>query len=297
VGVALLMGGGKEAGHVVVLSEGFAYRVEGALLLEEFERSRTLRQRLLRYTQALVTQITQTGVCNRHHSIVQQVCRWLLLSMDRLDSNELKMTQELIASMLGVRREGVSEAAGLLQADGIVHYSRGRIIVLDRQKLEARVCECYEVVRREYDGLLRERPDPAAQPEGTVVSLALLRANTDAMLGRDSSEYVALGLAAACAFHQVHRGRRDELAQWEYDDALHVAAVALSHLVPVYTLDDPSQGRVALAIDLAGQRFANGATELHCQDGRRIARLSVKRSDMLSAISLVKRRGLEFGLA
>ena len=143
----------------------------------------------------------------------------------------------------------------------------------------------------------KESPDPAARSEGTIVSLALLRANVDAMLSKDSSEYVALGLAAACTFHQVHRGRRDELAQWEYDDALHLAAVALANLVPVYTLDDPSQGRVAIAMDLAGQRFANGATELHCQDGRRIARLSIKRSDMLSAISLVKRRGFEFGLA
>lgn len=298
VGVSLLMGGGKKAGHTVVISEGFAYRIKGAPILEEFERSRALRERLLRYTRALMTQITQTGVCYKHHSIHQQVCRWLLLSMDRLDSSDLEMTQELIAIMLGVRREGVSEAASQLQADGIIHYGRGRISVLDRQKLEARVCECYEVVRKEYDGLLRETPDPAAQSEGTVVSLALLSANAGAMLSQDPGEYVALGLAAAITFHQVHRGTRDELAQWEYDDALNLAAVALARLVPIYTLDDPSQGRVALAIDLAGQRFVNGATELHCRrNDRKFERLSIRRSDLLSATSLIKRRGFDFGLA
>jgi len=113
-----------------------------------------LQHLALRYTQALITQMSQTAVCNRHHSVDQQLCRWLLLSLDRLPSKELRMTQELIANMLGVRREGVTEAAGHLQADGLIHYSSGKIIVLDRQKLERRVCECYAVVKKEFDRLL-----------------------------------------------------------------------------------------------------------------------------------------------
>jgi CRP-like cAMP-binding protein len=124
------------------------------LLKIEFERGGSLQHLLLRYTQALITQMAQTAVCNRHHSVEQQLCRWLLLSLDRLQSSELTMTQELIANMLGVRREGVTEAAGNLQAAGLIHYSRGKITVLDRAKLEARVCECYAVVKRESDRLL-----------------------------------------------------------------------------------------------------------------------------------------------
>jgi CRP-like cAMP-binding protein len=124
------------------------------LLKGEFERGGELQHLLLRYTQALITQMAQTAVCNRHHALDKQLCRWLLLSLDRLDSNELKMTQELIANMLGVRREGVTEAAGKLQAAGLIEYSRGRITVLDRPKLEAQVCECYAVVKRVYDRLL-----------------------------------------------------------------------------------------------------------------------------------------------
>jgi len=124
------------------------------VLKAEFGRGGDLQHLLLRYTQALITQMAQTAVCNRHHSVEQQLCRWLLLSLDRLPSNELTMTQELIANMLGVRREGVTEAAGKLQAAGLIHYSRGKITVLDRPKLEARVCECYAVVKREYDRLL-----------------------------------------------------------------------------------------------------------------------------------------------
>jgi len=120
----------------------------------EFDRGGPLQLLLLRYTQALITQMSQTAVCNRHHSVDQQLCRWLLLSLDRLPSNELTMTQSLIANMLGVRREGVTEAAGKLQEAGVIHYTRGKIIVLDRPKLEARVCECYEVVKRESDRLL-----------------------------------------------------------------------------------------------------------------------------------------------
>ena len=126
------------------------------MLKTEFTRVANLQHLLLRYTQALITQMSQTAVCNRHHSIEQQLCRWLLLSMDRLPSNELTMTQELIANMLGVRREGVTEAAGKLQAAGLIHYSRGKITVLDRPKLEAQVCECYAVVKREYDRLLQQ---------------------------------------------------------------------------------------------------------------------------------------------
>jgi CRP-like cAMP-binding protein len=134
--------------------------VRGAILKKLFESSGNVQHLLLRFTQALITQMTQTAVCNRHHAVDQQLCRWLLLMLDRLDSSEVLMTQELIANMLGVRREGVTEAAGKLQAEGLIEYRRGRIRVLDRHRLEARVCECYSVVKREYDRLLA-RPEAA----------------------------------------------------------------------------------------------------------------------------------------
>ena len=140
--------------RAVVQSAGDAYRVRSGLLIDEFERGQDLRHLLLRYTQAMITQMAQTAVCNRLHSVDQQLCRWLLMSMDRLQGNELRMTQELIANMLGVRREGVTLAARELQAAGLIHYSRGKITVLDRPNLEARVCECYAVVKRESDRLL-----------------------------------------------------------------------------------------------------------------------------------------------
>jgi len=154
VGIALFMGGETTPSRAVVQSAGYGYRLKGSHLKREFERGGPLQHLLLRYTQALITQMAQTAVCNRHHALEQQLCRWLLLSLDRLPSNELTMTQELIANMLGVRREGVTEAAGKLQAAGVIHYSRGRITVLDRKRLEERVCECYAVVKREYDRLL-----------------------------------------------------------------------------------------------------------------------------------------------
>jgi CRP-like cAMP-binding protein len=156
VGIALFMGGETTPSRAVVQSAGFGYRLRAGVLKGEFERGGPLQHVLLRYTQALITQMAQTAVCNRHHAVEQQLCRWLLLSLDRLPSNELTMTQELIANMLGVRREGVTEAAGHLQTAGLIHYSRGKITVLDRAKLEARVCECYAVVKREYDRLLPE---------------------------------------------------------------------------------------------------------------------------------------------
>jgi CRP-like cAMP-binding protein len=140
----------------VVQSAGHGYRLRAAELKRQFETGGALQHLLLRFTQALITQMTQTAVCNRHHAVDQQLCRWLLLSLDRLAGNELVMTQELIANMLGVRREGVTEAAGKLQDEGLIRYSRGRITVLDRQQLEARVCECYGVVKKEYDRLLPE---------------------------------------------------------------------------------------------------------------------------------------------
>jgi len=160
VGVALFMGGETTTNRAVVQSAGHAYRLRGQLLKEEFLRATALQHLLLRYTQALLTQMAQTAVCNRHHSVDQQLCRWLLLSLDRLPTSNLNMTQELIANMLGVRREGVTEAAGKLQAAGLIHYSRGHIAVLDRPALEARCCECYEVVRREFTRLL---PDVIAK--------------------------------------------------------------------------------------------------------------------------------------
>lgn len=158
VGIALFMGGETTPSRAVVQSAGYGYRLKAATLKKEFERGGELQHLLLRYTQSLITQMAQTAVCNRHHSVEQQLCRWLLLSLDRLTSSELKMTQELIANMLGVRREGVTEAAGKLQKDKLINYSRGHIIVLDRPGLEKRVCECYAVVKKEMDRLLPQSP-------------------------------------------------------------------------------------------------------------------------------------------
>jgi CRP-like cAMP-binding protein len=162
VGIALFMGGESTPSRAVVQSAGNGYRVRGSVLRKLFESSGEVQHLLLRFTQALITQMTQTAVCNRHHTVDQQLCRWLLLMLDRLSSDEVRMTQELIANMLGVRREGVTESAGRLQADGLIEYSRGRIRVLDRRRLEARVCECYAVVRREYERLLPEAKAAAA---------------------------------------------------------------------------------------------------------------------------------------
>ncbi len=154
IGIALFMGGESTPSRAVVQSVGQGFRMKASVLKTEFERGGRLQYLLLRYTQALIAQMTQTAVCNRHHSVDQQLCRWLLLSLDRLPGNELKMTQELIANMLGVRREGVTEAAGKLQEAGLIRYTRGRITVLDRVRLEQRVCECYAVVKKEMDRLL-----------------------------------------------------------------------------------------------------------------------------------------------
>jgi len=160
VGVSLFMGGETTTSRAVVQSAGHAYRLQGQLLKDAFFRAGPMQRLLLRYTQALLTQMAQTAVCNRHHSVDQQLCRWLLLSLDRLPSNQLTMTQELIANMLGVRREGVTEAAGRLQHAGLIEYHRGHITVVDRPGLEARVCECYEVVKKESDRLLPEAVVP-----------------------------------------------------------------------------------------------------------------------------------------
>ena len=151
IGIALFMGGGTTPSRAIVQSAGHAYRLAGQRLKDEFHRNGGLQLLLLRYTQALITQMAQTAVCNRHHSVDQQLCRWLLLSLDRRRSNRLVMTQELIANMLGVRREGVTDAAGKLQKLGVISYSRGQITVLDRPQLEQLCCECYSVVKRETD--------------------------------------------------------------------------------------------------------------------------------------------------
>ena len=158
VGISLFMGGESTPSRAIVQSAGSAYRMPGQKFKDEFNRHGDLLQLMLRYTQALITQMAQTAVCNRHHSIDQQLCRWLLLSLDRLPSNKLSMTQELIANMLGVRREGVTEAAGKLQKLGVIEYSRGHITVLDRPRLEQLCCECYLVVKRETDRLLPYLP-------------------------------------------------------------------------------------------------------------------------------------------
>ncbi|WP_108648655.1 Crp/Fnr family transcriptional regulator [Polynucleobacter rarus] len=154
VGISIFMGGESTSSRAVVQSAGLGYRVPSRLILNEFNNAGPVMHLLLRYTQALITQMSQTAVCNRHHSLDQQLCRWLLLSLDRLTSNELIMTQELIANMLGVRREGVTEAALKVQKAGFIKYSRGHITILDRKGLENRTCECYAVVKAEYDRLL-----------------------------------------------------------------------------------------------------------------------------------------------
>jgi len=163
VGIALFMGGDSTPSRAVVQSTGQGFRLKAAVLKAEFELGGSLQQLLLRYTQALIAQMTQTAVCNRHHSLDQQLCRWLLLSLDRLPSNKLAMTQELIANMLGVRREGVTQAAGNLQAAGLIRYSRGHITVLDRPMLEKRVCECYAVVKKELDRLLPDKSETSVK--------------------------------------------------------------------------------------------------------------------------------------
>lgn len=157
VGVSLFMGGGSTPSRAVVQSAGHGYRLRAGAMQAEFDRGGPVLHLLLRYTQALITQMAQTAVCNRHHSLDQQLCRWLLLSLDRLHSKELVMTQELISNMLGVRREGVTEAALKLQKAGLIRYARGHITVLDRAGLEHRSCECYAVVKKEYDRLLPDK--------------------------------------------------------------------------------------------------------------------------------------------
>ena len=154
LGISLFMGGHTTPSRAVVQTGGQGYRLKSQLMVQEFNRAGPIQQLLLRYTQALITQMSQTAACNRHHSLVQQLCRWLLLTLDRMPTNDLIMTQELVASMLGVRREGVTEAAGKLQQAGVIRYRRGHITVLERMGLESQVCECYAVVKQEFARLL-----------------------------------------------------------------------------------------------------------------------------------------------
>jgi len=156
LGISLFMGGNSTPSRAVVQTGGYGYRLKSPILMEEFNRAGTVMRLLLRYTQALITHMSQTAVCNRHHSVEQQLCRWLLLTLDRMPGNELTMTQELIANMLGVRREGVTEAAGKLQSSGFIRYRRGHITVLDRAGLETTVCECYGVVKKEFARLMSD---------------------------------------------------------------------------------------------------------------------------------------------
>jgi CRP-like cAMP-binding protein len=169
IGISLFMGGENTPSRAIVQSPGLAYRLSATRIKTEFRRHGQMLHLLLRYTQALIAQMAQTAVCNRHHSVNQQLCRWLLLSLDRVSSNELSMTQELIANMLGVRREGVTAAAGRLQKLGVIRYYRGEIIVLDRRKLEALSCECYAAVKRETDRLLG-RVRAHASPAGAAAA-------------------------------------------------------------------------------------------------------------------------------
>ena len=156
LGISLFMGGNTTTSRATVQTGGHGYRLRGQLMMEEFNRAGPMMRLMLRYTQALMTQMSQTAVCNRHHSVEQQLCRWLLLTLDRLPSSELTMTQELIASMLGVRREGITETAGNLQREGLISYRRGHITVLDRSGLESHTCECYGVVKKEFHRLLSD---------------------------------------------------------------------------------------------------------------------------------------------
>ncbi|TAN64667.1 MAG: Crp/Fnr family transcriptional regulator [Methylobacter sp.] len=156
LGISLFLGGNTTPNLATVQTAGHSYRLKGALVMVEFNRAGPMMRLMLRYTQALMTQMSQTAACNRHHSVEQQLCRWLVLTLDRLPSNELTITQELIAGMLGVRREGITEAAGKLQRDGLISYRRGHITVLDRSGLEYRACECYKVVKKEFHRLLRD---------------------------------------------------------------------------------------------------------------------------------------------
>ncbi|HUW28743.1 MAG TPA: Crp/Fnr family transcriptional regulator, partial [Sulfuriferula sp.] len=156
LGISLFMGGNTTPSRATVQTGGHGYRLRGQLMTEEFYRAGPMMRLMLRYTQALMTQMSQTAVCNRHHSVEQQLCRWLLLTLDRLPSSELTMTQELIASMLGVRREGITETAGNLQREGLISYRRGHITVLDRSRLESHACECYGVVKKEFHRLLKD---------------------------------------------------------------------------------------------------------------------------------------------
>jgi len=156
LGISLFMGGNTTPSRATVQTGGHGYRLRGQLMMEEFYRAGPMMRLMLRYTQALMTQMSQTAVCNRHHSVEQQLCRWLLLTLDRLPSSELTMTQELIASMLGVRREGITETAGNLQREGLISYRRGHITVLDRSRLESHACECYGVVKKEFHRLLKD---------------------------------------------------------------------------------------------------------------------------------------------
>jgi CRP-like cAMP-binding protein len=169
VGISLFMGGESTSSRAVVQSAGLGFRLEAQTMKDEFNRAGAVLHLLLRYTQALITQMAQTAVCNRHHSLDQQLCRWLLLSLDRLHGNELVMTQELIANMLGVRREGVTEGALKLQQAGLIRYARGHISVLDRDGLEKRSCECYAVVKKEYDRLLPEKPATSLRSAPPIV--------------------------------------------------------------------------------------------------------------------------------
>ena len=164
LGISIFMGGETTPSRAVVQSAGFGYRLKAQLLKREFNRAGPVLRLLLRYTQTLITQMAQTAVCNRHHTVEQQLCRWLLLSLDRLPSDSLNMTQDLIANMLGVRREGVTEAAGNLQRMGLIKYSRGHIKVLNRPGLELAVCECYSVVKHEFDRLMSALPKPDREP-------------------------------------------------------------------------------------------------------------------------------------
>jgi CRP-like cAMP-binding protein len=171
VGISLFMGGGSTPSSAVVQTAGHAYRLESRLLKQEFNRGGLMQKLLLRYTQALITQMAQTAACNRHHSVEQQLCRWLLLTLDRVSTRELVMTQELVARMLGVRREGITEAAGKLQHNGFIRYRRGHIAVLDRAGLETRACECYAMVRKELNRLLSDaqyRQDVQAESDNCL---------------------------------------------------------------------------------------------------------------------------------
>ena len=274
VGTPLILGGEMTTYKAVVQSEGGAYRLRAEIVLWELEQGGSLHQLALAYVQALMTQMAQGVVCNRHHTVDQQLCRWLLLSLDELPGNQLDMTQELIANMLGVRREGVTEAAGKLQAAGLIRYRRGHITVLDRPGLEQRVCECYRVVRTEYDRLFSLKPAPPVKGRvrpnpATLRQRAERRLQEEAPPLRPDSAWDSARLVHELQVHQIELEMHNEELRHAYDeaDALRARYADIYDFAPVPYLTLDAHGTIselnlAAAIILGLKRSQKGRHRL-----------------------------------